>query len=61
MSEKEYVKVFHHQYEESRDGIKNIKRYQHPLNEEIRLQMALLHNIKGDYTVDIDFEKKERE
>ena len=38
------------------------KKYYLPMDQQVRVQIALLHQLKGNFTeVDVDYEKKEKE
>ena len=60
MSQFEYQDMFRQQYKLSKNKVKSVERYNWPLGQQVRMQMALLHSIQGDFDVDVDFEKKER-
>ena len=61
MSEREYEDVFHNKYKLSKEAKKDSKKYELPLDKQVRLQIALLHQIQHSFTTDIDFERRERE
>jgi len=37
-----------------------MKNYKWPIDKEVRMQMALIHQINNDFKVNLDFDKREK-
>ena len=61
MSQVEFENVFRHQYKLSKQGRRDPLKYNIRLDQKVRLQMALLHKVRGDFNLKVDFEMRERQ
>ena len=56
MSSTEYESVFRNLYKMSKDGRRDIKRYNLQLDKQVRLQIDLIHQMQGDFNdANLDF------
>ena len=61
MSISEYENIFRSLYRHQKNNKRDFTKYEWDLRMKIRLQIALLHKLKGDFKdADVDFEKRER-